>query len=916
MSEQVRDDIRLLGRILGRVIAEQEGEDVFELVESTRRLAFGVARGEEQAEALLATFRNIDENRINLVARAFSHFALMANIAEDLDDEAALTAREDAGAQAPDASLHGVLAKLEAAKDVSTSDVTRILDAAVVSPVFSAHPTETRRRTVFDVQKRIVALLRERHSILALPTNARREARLREIEREAHLRMTILWQTALIRIARPQIEDEVNVGLRYFKRSLLEQVPAINRDTIAGLRNVFGASVPNRQVVRTGSWIGGDHDGNPYVTGETLTYATQKAADTVLEYYVNQLASLEKELSLSDRYSESSAELQGLAKQGNNDLPSRVDEPYRRAIHGVHGRMVATRAAVAGEDTAEFAPYSSPAEFRADLQIIDRSLRQFNDAIIADDRLLRIISALDTFGFHLNALDLRQNSESFEAVLDELFAAAGVTAPDAGYASLAEEAKRELLVAELSSARPLVFPWSQDFSDDTDRELGIFRAAARAVELLGPEVVPHCIVSMTGTVSDILEPMVLLKEVGILSFDPQAQRLVGSVDIAPLFETIDDLKAGAAILQELWGVDLYRGYLRGRDDIQEVVLGYSDSNKDGGYLSANWALYDAQLAIVKACDEHGIGLRFSHGRGGAVGRGGGPTYDAILAQPEGAVRGSVRITEQGEVISARYGTASTARRHLEAFVAGTLEASLLDTERLKEPDHAYAIMREVAALAGEKYAQLVRDDEGFIDYFTQSTPLHEIGDINMGSRPTARKQTESIADLRAIPWVLSWSQSRVNLPGWFGVGTGIMRWAGEDEAKWQDLQTLYQSWPFFRSVLDNMAQVMGKASMDLAQIYSTLVDDVEVSQRVFETIVEEYKLTSKVFFRITGHDSLMAGNERLERSVHRRYPYLLPLNAIQIELLRRYRAGQDTFLVSKTIQVTMNGLATGLRTSG
>ncbi len=919
MSEQVRDDIRLLGRILGRVIAEQEGEDVFELVESTRRLAFGVARGEEKAEALLATFRTIDENRINLVARSFSHFALMANIAEDLDDETALAAREDAGAQAPDASLHGVLGKLKAAKDIKTSDVTRILDAAQVSPVFTAHPTETRRRTVFDVQERIVALLRERHSILAQPQTARREARLAEIEREAHLRMTILWQTALIRIARPQIEDEVNVGLRYFKRSLLEQVPAINRDTIAGLRDVFGASVPNRQVVRTGSWIGGDHDGNPYVTGDTLTYATRQAADTILEYYVDELAALEKELSLSDRYSESSAELQELATRGRNDIPSRVDEPYRRAIHGVHGRMVATRAAVAGEaaaESGEFSPYASPTQFRADLQVIDRSLRQFNDAIIADDRLLRILSAVDTFGFHLNALDLRQNSESFEAVLDELFAAAGVTAPDAGYASLDESAKRELLVAELTSARPLVFPWSQDFSADTERELGIFRAAAQAVELLGPGVVPHCIVSMTGTVSDILEPMVLLKEVGIISFNPAQQRLVGSVDIAPLFETIEDLKAGAEILQELWEVDLYRGYLRGREDVQEVVLGYSDSNKDGGYLSANWALYDAQLAIVKACDTHGIGLRFSHGRGGAVGRGGGPTYDAILAQPEGAVRGSVRITEQGEVISARYGTASTARRHLEAFVAGTLEASLLDTERLKEPERAHGIMRDIATLAGEKYAQLVRDDSGFIDYFTQSTPLHEIGDLNMGSRPTARKQTESIGDLRAIPWVLSWSQSRVNLPGWFGVGTGIMRWAGEDETRWQDLRKLYQAWPFFRSVLDNMAQVMGKASMNLAQIYSTLVDDPTVSQRVFNTILDEYELTKEVFFRITGHDSLMAGNERLERSVQRRYPYLLPLNAIQIELLRRYRAGEDTFLVSKTIQVTMNGLATGLRTSG
>ena len=914
MSDQVRDDIRLLGRILGRVIAEQEGEDVYELVEDTRRRAFAVARGEEDPESLLAIFRTVDEHKINLVARSFSYFALMANIAEDLDDETALAQREDAGQAAPDASLDGVLAKLREADSVTPGDVAKMLRTAQVSPVLTAHPTETRRRTVFDVQKRIIHLLRERHGLLAAPETPRRCNRLSEIEREIHLRMTLLWQTALIRIARPQIEDEVNVGLRYFKLSLLEEVPAINRDVLAGLREVFGAEVPSTQIVRTGSWIGGDHDGNPFVTGETLTYATRKAADTVLGHYVEELGELEKELSLSDRYSDSSAELQELAARGRNDVPSRVDEPYRRAIHGVHGRIRATRAVVAGDTAADgHEPYASPQEFLADLDVIDRSLREFSDAIIADDRLLRIRSAVESFGFHLNALDLRQNSESFEAVLDELFAAAGVVR---GYAQLDEEHKRKVLTEELASARPLTFPWAEPFSEPTERELGIFRAAADAVDLLGPEVIPHCIVSMTGTVSDVLEPMVLLKEVGLVSFDASQGRLVGSVDVAPLFETIDDLKAGAAILEELWDVPLYRQYLRGRGDIQEVVLGYSDSNKDGGYLSANWALYDAELAVVEACANRGINLRFSHGRGGAVGRGGGPTYGAILAQPKGAVQGSIRITEQGEVISARYGQNSTARRHLEAFVAGTLEASLLDTESLQESERAYGIMREIAELAGEKYADLIRRDPGFIDYFTQSTPLHEIGDLNMGSRPTARKQTSSVADLRAIPWVLSWSQSRVNLPGWFGVGTGVTRWAGDDEARWQDLRTLYRAWPFFRSVLDNMAQVMGKASMDLAQMYSRLVDDPEVSRRIFQTISDEYELTREIFRRITGHESLMAGNERLERSVYRRYPYLLPLNAIQVELLRRYRAGDDSFLVSKTIQVTMNGLATGLRTSG
>lgn len=914
MTEQVRDDIRLLGRVLGQVIAEQEGRDVFELVENTRQQAFGVARGEVDAAELLATFRELDETKVNLVARAFSHFALIANIAEDLDDENARADLESAGEDAPDASLEGVLDKLAADDSIGSGEVTALMRNAQISPVLTAHPTETRRRTVFDVQKRIIRLMRQRHHIQLRPESPRTRSQLARIEREIHLRLTLLWQTALIRVARPRIEDEVDVGLRYFKLSLLDQIPAINRDTTAGLRSIYGPDLPDVSLIRPGTWIGGDHDGNPYVTGETLEYATSKAAETVFDYYVHQLGELEKELSLSDRYSEFSEELATLAAQGHNDVPSRVDEPYRRAIHGIRGRIKATRAAILdARRTSIFEPYDSPEELAADLYVVDRSLRAFNDDIIADDRLAHIRSAVDSFGFHLTSLDLRQNSESFETVLTELFAVAGVVP---GYRDLSEEAKREVLLRELQSPRPLTFPWAEPLSESAERELGIFQAAAEAVDKLGPKAVPHCIVAMTGTVSDILEPMVLLKEVGLVGFDTDKNQLLGTVDIAPLFETIDDLEAGAAVLDELWNVPLYRQYLRGRGDTQEIMLGYSDSNKDGGYLSSNWSLYNAELNIVRLSAERGINVRFSHGRGGAVGRGGGPTYDAILAQPSGAVRGSVRITEQGEVISARYGHPSSARRHLEAFVAGTLEASLLDTEALSNPERAYAILSELSELAGEKYAALVRQDPGFITYFTESTPLHEIGDLNLGSRPTSRKQTTSVSDLRAIPWVLSWSQSRVNLPGWFGVGTGISRWAGEDDARWNDLSQLYHTWPFFTSVLDNMAQVMGKASMDLAKLYSELVDDKGVAERVFHSIAVEFELTEQVYRKISGHDSLMGGNERLARSVHRRYPYLLPLNAIQIELLRRYRAGDDSFLVSKTIQVTMNGLATALRTSG
>ncbi|MFS0299717.1 phosphoenolpyruvate carboxylase [Corynebacterium striatum] len=886
--DQVREDIRLLGRVLGRVLAQQEGEDVFELVESTRKMAFNVAHGDAKPEDLVAVFRDLDINKANLVARAFSYFALLANLAEDLADEAV---------EAP-VSLRKTFAKLKE-EGVAPADAAAVIRDAQVAPVLTAHPTETRRRTVFDTQTRIKQLLIDAH----------RGGDMDAIEREMYLRMTLLWQTALIRIARPTLEDEVDVGLRYYKLSLLEQVPALNRAIRHSMRETFGLQLPDAPVVRPGSWIGGDHDGNPYVNERTLTYATRKAAKTILRYYESELDELERELSLSDRYSSCSTELLSLAEIANNDWESRVDEPYRRAICGIRNRVRANLHAL-GEKKApkgDFTPYASPEELQRDLDVIDRSLRQFNDDIIADDRLARIRSAVTTFGFHLYSLDMRQNSKSFEQVLTEVFAAASLCDD---YAALSEAEKVELLVRELQTARPLLFPGAdQDFSEVTAKELGIFRAASQAVRKFGPQSVSHCIISMTGSVSDILEPMVLLKEVGL-----------SEVDVVPLFETIDDLKAGARILEQLWAVPFYREHLRARGDIQEVMLGYSDSNKDGGYLQANWALYDAELSLVELCTQHGIELRLAHGRGGAVGRGGGPTYDAILAQPKGAVSGSVRITEQGEVISAKYGAPETARRHLEAFVSGALEASLLDTEPIADTERAYAIMRELAALSGERYDDLI-GDPGFIEYFTQSTPLHEIGDLNLGSRPAARNQTTAISDLRAIPWVLSWSQSRTNIPGWFGVGSAVTQWveqapASEQAARWEELRELYRTWPFFRSVLSNMAQVMAKAELSLARLYADLVDDKAVADRIYGLIADEFALTREVYLHITGNADLTAENQRQARSLKRRYPYLLPLNAVQLELLRRYRAGDDQFLVSKTIQVTMNGLVTALRNAG
>lgn len=915
-DETLRDDIRHLGRILGDVIREQEGDEVFDLVEEARRTAFRLHRGEAAIDELSALFHDIDPADATPVVRAFTHFALLANLAEDLHEERVLEAELDAGAEPRDSSLAATWRKLREAT-VAAPDLAAMMAGAEVVPVLTAHPTETRRRTVFDVQKHIGASMRQRHAVAAAPATARTEAKLDAIDQEIRRRILTLWQTALIRMNRPDIRDEVEVGLRYYQLSLLETVPKLNRDVAAAMRELGGPEVPATPVVRMGSWIGGDHDGNPYVTEDTVRYATDRAAGTILRHYLRQLHALERELSFSDRLTQVSVALVELASRGRNDVPNRVDEPYRRAVHGIRGRVAATALSRLGHTVVEgdwsgFEPYESASQLRADLDVVEASLRRSNDDLIADHRLADIQGAVDVFGFHLYSLDLRQNSESHDDILTELFAVAGVAAD---YRSLPERKKVEILTAELASARPLI-PRGAQLSEVTAREIGIMRAAADAVAAYGPEVVPHCIISMCASVSDLLEPMILLKEVGLISITDDGPR--GTVDVIPLFETIEDLQAGARVLRAAWDVPLYRGYVRSRGDLQEVMLGYSDSNKDGGYFAANWALYDAETAIAAVARDEGIRLRLFHGRGGTVGRGGGPSYDAILAQPKGAVQGSVRITEQGEIISAKYGHPVAARRNLEALVAATIESTLLDLEDLDDQGRAYEVMSEISELSREAYAALMHDDPGFIDFFETSTPMGEIGSLNIGSRPSSRKQTTSISDLRAIPWVLAWSQQRSMVPGWFGVGTALKRWVGEDPdgSRLAELRELNRSWPFFSSVLSNMAQVMAKSDLELARLYAGLVSDREVAERIFGRIREEYELTLEMFLEVTGYESLLEDNPLLARSVDMRFPYLMPLNAIQLELLRRYRAGDGREKVRRGIQLTMNGLATALRNSG
>ncbi|MDT5009266.1 MAG: phosphoenolpyruvate carboxylase [Mycobacterium sp.] len=911
-TEPMREDIRLLGAILGDTVREQNGEEVFELVERARKESFRVRRSEIDRAELTQMFDGIDIHEAIPVIRAFTHFALLANVAEDIHRERRRALHTEAGEPPQDSTLAATYLKLDAAR-IDSATVEDALKDALVSPVITAHPTETRRRTVFDTQRRITELMRLRlHGHGETPDGT-------DIESELRRQILMLWQTALIRLQRLKIQDEIEVGLRYYHAAFFDVIPTVNAEVRDALGSRWpGAHLLEEPFVRPGSWIGGDRDGNPNVTADVVRLATTSAAYAAFARYFGELVALQQELSMSARLVTITDDLAALADRC--DEQARLDEPYRRALRVIHGRLTATARAKLdalpdNELDLGLPRYEDPVGLIADLDVVDASLRGHGAGLLADDRLARLRESVRVFGFHLSGLDMRQNSDVHEEVVGELLAWAGV---EEDYASLSEQERVELLAGELSTRRPLTHD-DAELSELARKELDIVAAAARAIDVFGVQAVPNYVISMCQSVSDLLEVAILLKEVGLL--DRTAEDPSSPVRIVPLFETIDDLQRGASILEAALDLPVYRALVRAHGDSQEVMLGYSDSNKDGGYLAANWALYRAELELVEAARKSGIRLRLFHGRGGTVGRGGGPSYDAILAQPPGAVSGSLRLTEQGEVIAAKYAEPRIARRNLETLVAATLESTLLDVEGLGEDaEPAYRVLDELAELAQRAYAELVHETPGFVEYFTESTPVSEIGALNIGSRPASRKQTTKISDLRAIPWVLAWSQSRVMLPGWYGTGSALEQWIADGpedgEKRLEILRELYRRWPFFSTVLSNMAQVMAKSDMGLAARYAELVADEALRSRVFDKLVAEHERTIRMHSLITGHDDLLADNPALARSVFNRFPYLQPLNHLQVELLRRYRSGDEDELVQRGILLTMNGLASALRNSG
>ncbi|MDD4962389.1 MAG: phosphoenolpyruvate carboxylase [Gallionella sp.] len=908
----LREDVRLLGHILGDTLREQEGEETYELIENVRQVAvrFRKTQHDEDRISLEKTLDALSPSETLVVVRAFSYFSQLSNIAEDLHHNRRHHTYLKARLPAKEGSLLRALERLEAKKP-SKETLQAFLDSAIISPVLTAHPTEVQRKSILDCQLIISKLLSDRYRIDMTPDE------LAHNEETLHRFVLILWQTRMLRTAKLTVRDEIKNGLEFYRYTFLTEIPQIYVNLEKQLETRFDKDIRVPNLLRVGSWIGGDRDGNPFVTHDVMSYAVQQHSTVIFEHYLKETHLLGSRLSLTDRMVTVSDALRKLADASPDKALSREDEPYRRALILIYSRLSATAkklnleiAHLSPVDKAA-QPYALPKEFIADLDVLIDSLFSHGAVYLARGRLENLRRAAEVFGFHLAPLDMRQHSAIHEQTVSELFSR---HSGQVNYADLSELERREVLLSALQAGELLIGDIEQ-YSPVVQSELRIMQAAAEIHRCYGREALPNHIISKTDSVSDMLELALMLQQVNLLE---SGESPALHINIIPLFETIEDLQGCAVIMDALFNLPFYRKLLAARGNTQEVMLGYSDSNKDGGYLTANWELYKAELELVQVFERHGIELRLFHGRGGTVGRGGGPSYDAILAQPPGSVNGQIRITEQGEVISSKYSNPEIGRRNLETLLAATLEATLLHHHGADSAMPEYHRIMEVLSLSAFKvYRNLVYDTPGFTEYFFTATPIREIAELNIGSRPSARKASDRIEDLRAIPWVFSWGLTRTLLPGWLGFGSAVKQFIEkEGDAGLAQLQAMYQNWPFFRGLMSNMDMVLSKTDMGIASRYAELVADIELRERIYGAIHREWEITVEMLFAVTGQTTLLQDNPVFARSLTTRTPYIDPLNHLQVSLLERHRAGDNDTLVKRAIHLTINGIATGLRNSG
>jgi phosphoenolpyruvate carboxylase len=893
-AEQQRSIIRMLGAVLGDVIREQDGEEAFSQIEEIRRasVAFHREGSEVAASHLSSQIAKLGVAEAVRFVHSFTSFLQITNLAEDHIQRR----RARAGDARPD-TLAGALRTL-GEQGVGTSEVVALLSRGLISPVITAHPSEVRRKSVLDHRNSIAGDLEAIDRAASDTERARAETDLRR-------QVSILWRTRLLRNVRVAVHDEIENAVSYLRRSFLPSLPSLYAYWEETLGDVDG--LPS--FVRIGSWVGGDRDGNPNVDGATMRTVLSLQSAAVFQSYLEAVHALGAELSLSSRFTAVSPELAALADKSGDASPQRADEPYRRALSGIYARLAATLTALTGERPAKTPmvsgePYEKPSELKRDLNVVHQSLLQNQGRPFRTGDLPNLIRAVDVFGFHLATLDMRQNSAVHARVVADLLKSAGACAD---YEGLGEKERCELLLRELSHGRLLASPFAS-YADETQKELKTLAAAAEVRRRHGPVAIRNYIVSNTQQVSDLLEVYVLLKEVGLFHPGPKPTT---EVFAEPLFETISDLRAASETMKRYLELPMIRD-LHGGSGFQEVMIGYSDSNKDGSYLTSIWELQKASRALSGVVKDAGLRLQLFHGRGGAVGRGGGSSFEALLAQPRDTANGRIRITEQGEVVANKYGDPDLTRQSLETLVAGVVLAALASRQSLHATDQQSDTMDALSQAAMKAYRALVYETPGFVDYFYAATPISEIADLNIGSRPASRQTTRSVEGLRAIPWVFSWAQSRAMLPGWYGFGSAV-RNGGVDAGL---LKELYQSWPFFQSAVSNMEMVMFKSDLSIAGRYAGLVEDRALAASVFGSISSEWVRTRDALLDITGQAELLENSPELANAIRSRLPYIDPLNHLQIELVGRRRKGDQSEATREGILLSINGVAAGLRNTG
>ena len=888
-KEVIKEEVTILTDLLEEVTKNMLSPETFEKIIALKELA---AAG--NYEGLNEIVQSLSNKEMSYISRYFSILPLLINISEDVDLAFEINYQNNVG--------QDYLGKLSTTIDLvaEKENAAEILEHLNVVPVLTAHPTQVQRTTMLDLTNHIHVLLRKYRDV--------RMGLLNEQKWHNNLRryIEIIMRTDMIREKKLKVTNEITNVMEYYNSSFLQAVTNLTEE-YKRLAKQHGIDLKNPTPITMGMWIGGDRDGNPYVTAETLKKSALTQCEVIMNYYDTKVANLYREFSLSTGIVKVSEAVQEMAYLSEDNSIYREKELYRRAFYYIQTKLKNTKTYFIDQIKTE-PHYHKIEEFKHDLLAIKQSLLENKGEAMISGEFTELLQAVEVFGFYLASIDMRQDSSVHEACVAELLASAGIVEH---YSELSEDEKCHVLLNELLYDPRILSATHTKKSALLQKELEIFQTARELKDKLGDAVIKQTIISHATSVSDLLELAVMHKEVGLI--DKEFAR----VQIVPLFETIEDLDNSYDTMKKYLSLPIAQKWIASNNNYQEIMLGYSDSNKDGGYLSSCWTLYKAQQQLTAIGDEFGVKITFFHGRGGTVGRGGGPTYEAITSQPLRSINDRIRLTEQGEVIGNKYGNKDAAYYNLEMLVSATINRMITkkksDTSTSNRYEH---IMDQVVERSYQIYRDLVFGNEHFYDYFFESSPIKAISSFNIGSRPAARKTITEIGGLRAIPWVFSWSQSRVMFPGWYGVGSSFKEFIDENpEENLAFLRKMYKNWPFFQSLLSNVDMVLSKSNMNIAFEYAQLCEDKEV-QEIYYTILDEWQLTKNVILAIEDYDDLLEENPYLRSSLDYRMRYFNILNYIQLELIKRQRRGELSPDEERLIHVTINGIATGLRNSG